>query len=118
MLSDPAGGNAASKLRLEEGGGAQLCGGNVGTLHKQGQSSQLLCPPQNVGQVLNDISIDHFAEKPWNRRNEVFITDWLCQVRTAEDECRLHQLGNIVVPCQAYIAMLILGRLMACLEES
>ena len=56
--------------------------------------------------------LDHWAQQgPWNVHCYLPMEDWLEESRDKESECRIRTLGNVVVPCQAALAMSALSRM-------
>lgn len=43
--------------------------------------------------------------------NTVAEPNWLCESRSETDKSRIHAMGNLVVPAQAFTAMCVLAEL-------
>ncbi|CAK9080106.1 unnamed protein product [Durusdinium trenchii] len=55
--------------------------------------------------------INHFVDQRWNTMNTVAEPNWLCESRSETDKSRIHAMGNLVVPAQAFTAMCVLAEL-------
>ena len=54
--------------------------------------------------------MDVFFKEPWNHQNRLPMAEWL--TNELQDDTRLHMLGNVVVPAQAFAAMCIFHHLL------
>ncbi|CAJ1388536.1 unnamed protein product, partial [Effrenium voratum] len=60
------------------------------------------------------VELDHWIKNsPWNKLNSIPEHLWLAKTRSEEDECRIHSMGNLVVPQQACCAASILSHIIA-----
>lgn len=73
-----------------------------------------VCPIRPAVLMCQDLppTLGSLIEAPWNAQNNIPIEKWLSDRQGKTDRARLHSLGNIVVPQQAFAAASCLKVLM------
>lgn len=87
---------------------------NVGLAMGRKRVFLFACKPGQESDFFKDLppTLGSLIEAPWNAQNNIPIEKWLSDRQGKTDRARLHSLGNIVVPQQAFAAASCLKVLM------